>query len=92
VFRSAGGFGERHAEIARWLDENCGGGGWAMTPSGMRGVLNDAVSIYFLDATLASAFVARWCAGYKVEAAEGVFRVRTDDPAARTTASLHQTP
>jgi hypothetical protein len=26
----------------------------------MRGVLNDAVSIYFLDATLASAFVARW--------------------------------
>jgi hypothetical protein len=33
-----------------------------MTPSGMRGVLNDAVSIYFLDATLTSAFVARWCA------------------------------
>jgi hypothetical protein len=28
----------------------------------MRGVLNDAVSIYFLDATLAGAFVARWCA------------------------------
>jgi hypothetical protein len=38
-----------------------------MTPSGMRGVLNDAVSIYFTDATLASAFVARWCAGYEVE-------------------------
>jgi hypothetical protein len=36
-----------------------------MTPFGMRGVLNDAVSIYFLDATLASAFVARWCAGYQ---------------------------
>jgi hypothetical protein len=47
-----------------------------MTPSGMRGVLNDAVSIYFLDATLASAFVARWCAGYKIETAEGVFRIR----------------
>ena len=33
-----------------------------MTPSGMRGVLNDAASIYFLDATLASAFgpVVRW--------------------------------
>jgi hypothetical protein len=29
-----------------------------MTPSWMRGVLNDAVSIYFADATLASAFVA----------------------------------
>jgi hypothetical protein len=25
-----------------------------MTPSGMRGVLNDAISIYFLDAMLAS--------------------------------------
>jgi hypothetical protein len=25
----------------------------------MRGVLNDAISIYFLDATLASAFIAR---------------------------------
>jgi hypothetical protein len=38
------------------------------------GYLNDAVSIYFADATLVSAFVARWCAGYKVETAEGVFR------------------
>ena len=35
--------------------------GWAMTPSGTRGVLNDALSIYFADATLANAFVARWC-------------------------------
>ena len=66
--------------------------GWAMTPSGMRGVLNDAVSIYFLDATLASAFVARWCAGYKVETAEGVFRVRNDEPAPRIGAGLHRTP
>ena len=63
-----------------------------MTPSGMRGVLNDAVSIYFLDATLASAFIARRCAGYKVEMAEGVFRVRTDEPRARTPASMHRTP
>ena len=87
-----GGFGQRYAEMTAWLDENCGSDGWAMTPSGMRGVLNDAVSIYFLDATLASAFVARWCAGYKIETAEGVFRVRTDDPAARTRASMHRTP
>ena len=35
--------------------------GWAMTLSGTRGVLNDALSIYFADATLANAFVARWC-------------------------------
>src|SRR5689334_4665780 len=32
---------------------NCGADGWAMTPSGVRGVLNDATSIYFADATLA---------------------------------------
>jgi len=59
-----GGFGQRYAEMTASLDENCGADGWAMTPSGMRRVLNDAVSIYFLDATLASAFVVRWCAGY----------------------------
>ena len=52
----------------------------------------DAVSIYFADATLASAFVARWSAGYKVETAESVFRVRTDEPAARTGAAMHRTP
>ena len=54
-----GGFGQRHTQMTAWLDENCGADGWAMTGSGLRGVLNDAVSIYFLDATLASAFVAR---------------------------------
>ena len=46
------GFGQRYTEITEWLDGNCGADGWAITPSGMRGVLNDAVSIYFLDATL----------------------------------------
>jgi hypothetical protein len=60
--------------MTAWVDENCGANGWAMTPSGTRGVLNDALSIYFADATLASAFVARWCVGAKVETAEGVFR------------------
>ena len=39
-----------------------------MAPSGTRRVLNDALSIYFADATMASAFVARcWCVGAKVE-------------------------
>jgi hypothetical protein len=42
-----GGFGQRHTNMTTWLDENCGADGWAMTPSGVRGVLNDAVSIYF---------------------------------------------
>src|SRR5262249_40917381 len=41
------GFGQRYPEITEWLDGNCGADGWAITPSGMRRVLNDAVSIYF---------------------------------------------
>jgi hypothetical protein len=63
-----------------------------MTPSGTRGVLKDALSIYFTDATLASAFVARWCVGAKIETAGGVFRVREDEPAPRIRAGLHKTP
>ena len=39
--------------------------------------------LYFADATLASAFVARWRAGSKVETAGGLFQVREDDPAPR---------
>ena len=88
----ADGLGRRHAQITAWLDENCGSGGWTMTPSGMRGVLNDAISIYFADATLASAFVAQWCVGSKVETAGGVFQVREDEPAPRMGAGLHRTP
>ncbi len=87
-----GGLGQRYARMTAWLDENCGADGWAMTPSGMRGVLNDAVSIYFADATLASAFVARWCASSKVETGGGVFQVRDDDSAPRVGAGLHRTP
>jgi hypothetical protein len=86
------GLGQRHPQMIAWLDENCGSDGWAMTPSGMRGVLNDAVSIYFAGPTLASAFVVRWCAATKVETAGGVFRVREDEPTPRVTAGLHRTP
>ena len=63
-----------------------------MTPSGIRGVFNDAISIYFADATPANAFVARWCVGSKVETAGGVFQVRDDDPAPRVGAGRHRTP
>ena len=87
-----GGFGRRHSQMTAWLDENCCADGWAMTPSGMRGVLNDAVSIYFLDTTLVSAFVARWCAGYRIETAGGVFRLREDEPLPRVGTGLHRTP
>jgi hypothetical protein len=86
------GFGQRYTEITEWLDANCGADGWAITPSGMRGVLNDAVSIYFADATLASAFVARWCLVAKIEATGGVFQVREDEPEPRVGARLHRTP
>ena len=87
-----GGFGQRYMEITAWLDANCGANGWAMTPSGVRSVLNDAVSIYFLDATLASAFVARWRAGARAETDGGVFRMRDDEPKPRIGAVPHRTP
>jgi hypothetical protein len=86
-----GGFGGCLTEIQAWLDQNCGADGWAMTPAGRRGVINDAVAIYFLDATLAAVFVSRWCAGSKVEISEGAFRVREDQPAPRTVAGPHKT-
>jgi hypothetical protein len=54
-----------------------------MTPSGVRGVLNDAISIYFADATFASAFVARCAPAPKVEIGGGVLQVREDEPAPR---------
>jgi len=86
------GLGSRLDRIKAWLDENAGAYGWAMTPSGTRGVLNDALSIYFGDPTLASAFVARWCARYQIETAGGVFQVREDEPKPRVGASPHRTP
>ena len=53
------GLGRQQARMNTWLGQNCGTAGWPMTPSGARGVLNDAVSIYFPDPALAGAFVAR---------------------------------
>jgi hypothetical protein len=86
------GLGQRHTQMTAWLDENCGADSWTMTPSGTRGVLNDAVSIYFADATLANAFVARWCVGAKAEASGGVFQVREDEPVPRLGPTMHRTP
>ena len=74
------------------LSHDDGADGRAITPSGMRGVLNDAISIYFSDATLVSAFVARWCQGSKVETAGRVCQVREDEPVPRVGAGLHRTP
>jgi hypothetical protein len=75
-----------------WLDQNAGADGWAMTPSGGRGVLNDAISIHLADATIASAFVARWCVGHKAESTDGAFRIREDEPTHRKMAAHHKTP
>ena len=86
------GLGRRHSQISAWLDENCGADEWAITPSGTRGVLNDALSLYFADATLASAFVARWCAGSKAEPLGGVFQAPENEPAPRVGARRHRTP
>jgi len=81
--------GERHPQIIAG-DENWGSDGWAIMPSGTRGVLNDALSIYFADAT--SAFVSRWCLVAKVETTGGVFQVREDESEPRVGAALHRTP
>ena len=86
------GLGTRLDRIKSWLDENCGADAWAMTPSGLRGVLNDAIAVYFSDAALAGAFVARWCRASRIEAVEGAFQVRDDEPSTRQTAALHRTP
>ena len=58
----------------------------------MRGGLSEAASIYFADVTLASAFVARWCVGSRVETTNGMFQVREDEPAPRVGARPHSIP
>ena len=52
----AGGFGTRLTAIHEWLDRNAGADGSAMTPSGVRGPVNDAVAVYFAVATIAAGF------------------------------------
>jgi hypothetical protein len=54
--------------------------------------MNDALAVYFLDASIASAFVVRWCAAQRFEILDGVYRVRDDEPTPRVGASLHKTP
>ena len=87
-----GGFGERLNQMQSWLDQNAGADGWAMTPSGVRGVVNDAVAIHFADVAIATAFVARWCQGQRVEIVDGLYRMRHDEPAPRVGAAHHRTP
>jgi hypothetical protein len=74
------------------LDGNCGAGNWAITPAGLRGVVNDAIAFYFVDPALANAFIARWCIGYRVETVDGSFRLREGDLQRAPGAPLHKTP
>jgi hypothetical protein len=85
------GLGHRLDQIIACLDANCGADGWTSTPSSTREVVNDALAFYFLDATIASAFVARWCAAQRIEITDGVYRVRDDEPTLRVEAGLHKT-
>jgi hypothetical protein len=86
------GLGKQLTQMQDWLDHNAGADGWAMTPSGGRGVLNDAISVHLVDATIASAFVARWCIGYRAEATDGLYRIREDEPKPRIRAPDHKMP
>jgi hypothetical protein len=43
-----------------------------MTPSGIRGIVNDAVAVHLADVVIASAFVARWCRVQRAEIVDGL--------------------
>jgi hypothetical protein len=86
------GLGSRLNQIFAWLDANCGADGWTSAPSSTRGIVNDALAIYFADVTLANAFVVRWCSAQRVEIVDGTYRVRDDEPTPRIGMGLHKTP
>lgn len=86
------GFGRQLTIMHAWLDETCGGDGWATAPAGLTGVVNDAIALYFADAAFAHAFVARFCCGYRVETIAGAFALRSEAPPARRSALAHKTP
>jgi hypothetical protein len=50
------------------------------------------MAIYFADATIASAFVARWCAGHRAASLDGLFQIRQDEPKKRVPLKDHKTP
>ena len=76
-----GGFGNCLAAMHAWLEDNCSLDGRAEPPSGIRGVVNDAVAFYFRDARFALAFVTRWCSGAGEVITGGALVIRDDEPA-----------
>jgi hypothetical protein len=69
------GFGSRLDQIIASLDANCGSDRWASTPSSTRGVVSDALAIYFADVTLARACMAP---AQRFEIEDGVYWVYGD--------------
>ena len=86
------GFGQHYTEITEWLDGNCGADGWAITPSGMRGVLNDAVIDLFHRRHAGERVRRPIVRGNRIKTDGGVYRLRDDEPAPRIGAGLHRTP
>jgi hypothetical protein len=83
------GIGTRYGPMTEWLDENCGLGGWSITPAGTRGVLNDAIAVYMSGPTCAVAFVARWCIPGDPP---GFYELRQDEPPRRERSGGHSSP
>lgn len=86
------GLGRQLEIMHAWLDATCGAEGWAMAPSGVAGVINDAIAFYFGDAAFAHAFVARFCCGYRIDTIDGAFAIRNDTLPPRRGAAVHKTP
>jgi hypothetical protein len=83
------GIGQRYLPMCEWLDENCGIGGWSITPAGTRGVLNDAIAVYVNGPTCAVAFVARWCVPGDPP---GFYELRREEPERRVLSGGHSSP
>jgi hypothetical protein len=86
-----GGFGVLLTGMHVWLDENCGAGRWAMTPAGLRGVVNDAVAICFprcgVSCRLRLSLVCRLDGR---DTRGKAFQVRKDQPMPRAQARAHK--
>ena len=81
--------------VERPLDDEC----WsrfsalqAKAPAGTTGVVNDAMALYFEDAAVAQAFVARFCCGYRIEPIAGALAIRDDAVKTRRVAAVHKAP
>lgn len=80
------GFGWRYTAMTVWLDEHCGVEGWAIGPTGTRGIRNDAIAVYVGNPTCALGFISRWCVPGDPP---GFYHLREDDPERRVPLAAH---